>query len=77
LQGTDWRPITALEYNFERGVWYSVRAEVRGVEIKVYIDDSLTIDTEDSRISAGSLNMQVGPGTHAQFDDIRVIALGQ
>lgn len=77
LQGTDWRPITALEYNFKRGVWYSVRVEVRGVEIKVYIDDSLTINTEDSQISVGSLNMQVGPGTHVQFDDIRVIALGQ
>jgi len=77
VHGNGWQPITVRTYNTQPGIWYSVRVEVKGIEIKVYIDDSLLIDTEDSQISAGSLQLSVGPGTHTQFDDIRVIALGQ
>jgi hypothetical protein len=70
--GVDWQSITTREYIFREGVWYSVRVEVRDTEIKISINDSVLIDTVDSKINRGALNIQVGPGTHAQFDDIQV-----
>jgi hypothetical protein len=70
--GSNWQSITTREYNLELGIWHSVQVEVQGTNIKAYVNNITMIDTTDSKISAGGLNIQVGPGTHAQFDDIRV-----
>ena len=70
--GSNWQSITTREYNLEQGVWHSVQVEIQATNIKVSVDNLTMIDTIDSKISAGGLNIQVGPGTHAQFDDIRV-----
>jgi len=50
---------------------------VQGVGIRAYVDDVLAIDTDDSHIGGGALLLSVGPGTHAQFDSIRVTTIGE
>jgi hypothetical protein len=61
----------------ERGVWYPIRIEAQGTRIRVLMDGNPIIEATDSRQSQGDLTIGVGPGTHAQFDDIRVVAMGE
>lgn len=78
FQGTldPWLPLhgkkTVYSYNFEKGVWYSVRIECRGNIIQAYIDGTLAIDVEDTRASKGSFSLAIAPNTIAQYDDIRI-----
>jgi len=60
-----------------KGIWYSIRLEAQGMKIRVFLDNNLMIDTTDSRLTQGDITLGVAPGTYAQFDDIRVIALGE
>jgi hypothetical protein len=60
-----------------KGIWYSIRLEAQEMKIRVFLDNNLMIDTTDSRLSQGDMTLGVAPGTYAQFDDIRVIALGE
>jgi hypothetical protein len=70
--GSHWQSITTRECNLEQGIWHSVQVEVQDTNIKASVNNLTMIDTTDSKIDAGGLNIQVGPDTHAQFDDIRV-----
>jgi hypothetical protein len=60
-----------------KGIWYSIRLEAQGMQIRVFLDNDLIFDITDSRVSQGDITLGVAPGTYAQFDDIRVIALGE
>ena len=60
-----------------KGIWYSIRLEAQEKQIRVYLDNNLIIDITDSHSSQGDITLGVAPGTYAQFDDIRVIALGE
>lgn len=73
--GSSWQGITNREYSLTKNVWYWVRIEAKGAEIKVSIDDVLVINTEDTRYNAGHVTIQTGQYTHAQFDDIQVLSL--
>lgn len=74
-QGSGWKDITSTVHNLEKNVWYWVRIEVKGIEIKVFIDDSLVIHKTDTHYTAGAITIQAGQYTHAQFDDIKVTSL--
>jgi serine/threonine protein kinase len=60
-----------------KGIWYSVRIEAQDTQLRVFLDNSLIIETTDSRVSQGDITLGVGPGLQAQFDDIKVIAPGK
>jgi hypothetical protein len=60
-----------------KGIWFSIRLEAQGTQIRVFLDNNLIIDTTDSRLSQGDISLGVGHETYVQFDDIRVIALGE
>jgi hypothetical protein len=60
-----------------KGIWFSIRMEAQGTQIRVFLDNNLIIDITDSHVSQGSMTLGVAPGTYAQFDDIRVISLGE
>jgi hypothetical protein len=75
-ENASWQTIVGYSYPFGAGTWYSVRVQVRGSRIQGYVDDNLIIDKTDSRVKAGSLGLVVERMTHARFDDIRVVALG-
>jgi photosystem II stability/assembly factor-like uncharacterized protein len=73
-------PWTRLETQFppiERNVWYVIRVEVQGEQIRVYLDDALIIEVNDPQIRKGRLQLFASPSTYAQIDDIRVIGPGQ
>ena len=72
-----WQNIKSLELSVRDERWYRVKVEAQGPELRVYLDDALMIQVEDERIANGDFNLGVFPGTHALFDDIRVIALGE
>ena len=71
-----WDSLKFLEFPVRVERWYRVRVEAQGPELRVYLDDTLMIQVEDSRIGSGGFNLGVMSGTHALFDDIRVVALG-
>jgi hypothetical protein len=73
----DWQNIKSLELAVRDQKWYRVKVEAQGSALRVYLDNILMIQVKDSRITSGGFNLGVMPGTHAQFDDIRVIALDE
>lgn len=73
---SDWENIKSLELPTRDERWYLVKVEAQGSRLSVYLDDTLMIQVDDLRITHGDFNLGVFPGTHALFDDIRVIALG-
>lgn len=75
--GTGWEDIAGIPYVSEQNVWYSVRAEVSGTHLKVFLNDELKIDIEDARLESGNLLLGTAPHTIVHFDDIRVTELGQ
>jgi hypothetical protein len=60
-----------------KGIWYSIRIEAQKAQIRVFLDNDLIIEITDLRLSQGEMTLGVGPGTFAQFDDIKVIALAE
>ncbi len=72
-----WLPLKNLDYPVWDERWYRVKVEAQGPRLRVYLDDNLMLQTDDSRITHGGFSLDVFPGTHALFDDIRVIALDE
>lgn len=74
-QSETWDVLDENHLSVDVREWYSVRIEVKGTEIKAYIDDNLISTVTDTRINKGELNLIIGSDTHAHFDDIVVTAL--
>ena len=71
--------VSGLDYAsfyFSPTVWHTVKLEVFDSNIKVYIDNLIVHSITDSSLGQGRLAFTIGPGTHAQFDDIIVIPIG-
>lgn len=60
-----------------KGVWLPIRIEAEDALLRVFLDNNLIIETVDSRNGRGDIPVEVGPGIHAQFDEIRVRAIGE
>jgi hypothetical protein len=74
-RGSDWKVMINREYSLKKNIWYWIRIEAKGAEIKVSVDNDTVIYTDDTRYSTGYINIQAGQNTHAQFDDIQVTSL--
>jgi serine/threonine protein kinase len=74
-RGSDWKRITSRQHNWKRNEWYLVTIQAKGSEIKVTVNDTVVIFTDDTKYTYGRVNIQVGQYTHAQFDDIKVISV--
>jgi len=77
LNSSGWNMLKGLDLPVWDERWYRVKVEAQGTTLRVYLDDDLMLQTDDSSIASGGLELGVFPGTHAQFDDIRVIALDE
>jgi len=56
--------------------WHTVRLEVFGDTISVYVDGALVLSAVDAEpILSGSFGVEADRGTTADFDDVRVVAL--
>jgi tRNA A-37 threonylcarbamoyl transferase component Bud32 len=75
--GSSWQELSDYSYYFTENKWYSVKVDAFESSIKIYVDDALLIDTTESQLSSGSVNLQAGPGSIVQFDDIKVLALDE
>lgn len=68
-----WSEISSEQYKFEKNIWYLIRAEVKGNEIKLFINNKQVLYAIDKRLQSGELSLMAGPGTQVQFDDIQVL----
>lgn len=73
----NWSSIDGRGISFSENVWYKIKVEAQDNNFKFYIDDILMLEFNDSRIETGSLGIAAGNVTHLQFDDIRVVSLGE
>jgi hypothetical protein len=71
---TPYTPIEGSTHKLESQTWYTIRIVVKGVNIKIYLNDSLIIDANDSRLARGSLLLGI-ENNHVQLDDFRVVGL--
>jgi len=72
-----WVGLISKDVRIDPGIWHLVRVEAQGDQIRAFLNGTLIIDITDSQIRQGQIDLVVGPGGHAQFDDIRVTALGE
>jgi hypothetical protein len=71
---TPYTPIQASTYNFNTQSWYDVRLEARNSNLKLFINNSLIIEANDSNLAKGSFLFGV-ENNHVQLDDLRIVAL--
>jgi len=76
-EGIPWEPLSEPTYNVYRGIWYQLRVEVQGETIRYFINDRRVIEITDTRLTAGDIAIGNLGDTIAQYDDIRVTALGE
>lgn len=69
------REIAAVAYPIYRGWWYTLAVEVRGTNIKCYVDGNLVFDEDDSIYSTGTIGMKTYRVDAAVWDDILVTPL--
>jgi hypothetical protein len=72
-----WQRLDTQTMNIVDRAWYQVRVEVQDTKIRVYVDDFLIIDTTASQYEMGWVSLSVSTKTQIQFDDVRIIALGE
>jgi hypothetical protein len=67
--------IASATYKLSRGVWYDIAVEVRGDNIKAYVDGNLVIDHNDGGYPSGSVGMFAYKIADAAWDNIEVTPL--
>ena len=67
-----WVRITTSYPPIQTNVWHTVKVDLQGDRIQVYIDGSRWIDERDNRFQNGEIFFFASPGTYAQVDDIKV-----
>ena len=63
----------AVAYNYTGGIYYNYKMAVSGNEIKLYLNDALTMDyTDNGNILTGGFSIGNYTGTPVYYDDVRV-----
>ncbi len=70
-----WNTLAEETANLAPDEWHDLRLDVSGGEISLLLDGDLVFSVTDDSSSAGIIEMGVGAGTHAQFDDFLVVSL--
>lgn len=55
--------------------WHTIRTEVNGTELKLYMDGTLAASATSDVLSRGFFYINVGPGATVQITDVRVYQL--
>lgn len=69
----DW--LVAGGGRMDRYVWYDMAVEVRGSNIKVYINGDLVIDHDDSAFSTGTVGFMTYTVAYGYWDNVLVTPL--
>lgn len=59
-------------YSVASGTWYTIRLEVIGTQIKMYVDDVLVAATEDGVFLMGKIGLRCASSSQIYFDDVVV-----
>ena len=70
-----WVTLESLDNAIWDERWYKVKIEAQGSRLRVYLNDNLMLQTDDTRITSGGLEIGTMTGTDIVIDDIRVVAL--
>jgi hypothetical protein len=73
--GEVWEDLGKTPHDYQKNTWYSVRVEAYGKQIKAYVDGTLLLVAEDTRLKNGRLTLSTIPTANVRFDDIRVSQL--
>jgi pectate lyase len=63
--------LISKDFNLTTGQWYTVRLELNGSNVKMYVNGKLELETSDSSISSGAIGL-VGRNAKVKYDDISV-----
>jgi hypothetical protein len=77
LNGSGWITINTRQHPLKRNEWYLISIQAKGSEIKITVNDTVVVFTDDTKYTYGRVNIQAGQYTHAQFDDIQIKALNK
>lgn len=64
-------PVSRAPFNLVLGQWYTLEFEVRGQQLRGFVDGQLMVEGTDARLTKGSLWINAGKN-HALFDDFSV-----
>lgn len=77
LESNPWQALGSYPMNVSTNDWYTIRVVTSGEQIEVFINETPAINVSSIPVEhRGSGQLQVAPGAHVQFDDVRVTALG-
>jgi pectate lyase len=73
--GGGYRTFGDIGHSIRTNKWYTVRFEVEGSRLRLYIDDRLITAAHRSSREQGGVGYYMGGGDEIHFDDIRIWAL--
>lgn len=75
FSNNDYKTFKETTVSLEKNKWYTVRFEVEGEDLRLFLDDRLVISSTRSGRSSGSIGYYIGGGEEVNIDDIRVWSL--
>jgi len=68
----DWSDISAESFPATNGIWYNLRLEFRGTNVKMYINNMLAAIAEDAMYQNGRIGLRCASNSQAYFDNVIV-----
>ncbi len=62
---------TSANFGVAAGVWYRLRFELVGVDLRLYVDDTLRVEVQEAQLTQGTVAVG-GTNSAALFDNVRV-----
>lgn len=72
-----WQEGISRHYKYSPNTWYSIRIVAKDSTIQVYINNALIIDTNLYETKTGNVEINIGPKSQIQLDDIKIIKIGE
>ena len=73
----DWSDITAESFPATNDIWYNLRLEFRGTNVKLYINNLLAAIAEDTMYQNGKIGLRCASNSQAYFDNVVVTRLSE
>jgi hypothetical protein len=73
--GSNYQTFGGEDYPIRTNRWYTVRFELEGNNLRLYVDDELVTTAMRSSWDSGGIGFYMGGGTEVHFDDLRVWSL--
>lgn len=67
----EWVVLERATYRFVANVWYTLRLEAEGNQLRFFVDDVAVLTATDELNADGFFYFSVGPGVVAQLNEVR------